>query len=88
MNKEKQTLFLKSREVFYFGQAIRLHGEIDISDRPVFVERGEEHGNEAPCARMDFFIGRHTRALGAPILTRDLARYRTYFLDVRLFGPK
>ena len=34
----------------------------------------------------DFFIGGHASAIGAPILTRDVARYRTYFPEVRLLG--
>jgi predicted nucleic acid-binding protein len=36
----------------------------------------------------DFFIGGHASALGAPILTRDVARYRSYFPDVRLLKPE
>lgn len=35
----------------------------------------------------DFFIGAQACALGAPILTRDEGRYRTYFPDVRLITP-
>lgn len=35
----------------------------------------------------DFFIGAHASALGAPILTRDVARYRTYFPEVEVVGP-
>jgi len=32
----------------------------------------------------DFFIGGHACALGVPILTRDVTRYRSYFPKVRL----
>lgn len=35
----------------------------------------------------DFFIGAHASATQAPILTRDTARYRTYFPDVKLISP-
>jgi predicted nucleic acid-binding protein len=35
----------------------------------------------------DFFIGAHAAVLGCPILTRDSARYRTYFPSVQLFTP-
>lgn len=35
----------------------------------------------------DFFIGAHAQALGIPILTRDVSRYRTYFPEVRLISP-
>lgn len=35
----------------------------------------------------DFFIGAHAQALGCPLLTRDVRRYRTYFPDVRLITP-
>ena len=35
----------------------------------------------------DFFIGAHAEAMGIPILTRDSARYKTYFPSVRLICP-
>ena len=35
----------------------------------------------------DFFIGGHAEAMGIPILTRDSARYKTYFPSVRLICP-
>ena len=35
----------------------------------------------------DFFIGAHAATLGLPILTRDVARYRTYFPMVELICP-
>jgi predicted nucleic acid-binding protein len=35
----------------------------------------------------DFFIGAHAAAKGIPILTRDVARYRSYFPDVSLIHP-
>jgi predicted nucleic acid-binding protein len=35
----------------------------------------------------DFFIGAHAAVLDCPILTRDAARYRTYFPTVELLTP-
>lgn len=36
----------------------------------------------------DFFIGAHADFLKIPLMTRDAARYRTYFPDVELVSPK
>ena len=35
----------------------------------------------------DFFVGAHAAVLGCPLLTRDAARYRTYFPAVQLISP-
>jgi predicted nucleic acid-binding protein len=35
----------------------------------------------------DFFIGAHAQAIGSPILTRDVRRYRSYFPEVKLITP-
>ena len=35
----------------------------------------------------DFFIGSHAAAIGIPILTRDVNRYRTYFPTVEIICP-
>ena len=35
----------------------------------------------------DFFIGAHAQTEGWTILTRDVARYTTYFPDVKLIAP-
>lgn len=35
----------------------------------------------------DFFIGAHAQVTGLPLLTRDVARYRTYFPKVELIAP-
>lgn len=35
----------------------------------------------------DFFIGAHAEASSLPLITRDAARYRTYFPTVMLIAP-
>ena len=35
----------------------------------------------------DFFIGAHAAVLGAPLMTRDAGRYRSYFPSVELIAP-
>ncbi len=36
----------------------------------------------------DFFIGAHAAVLGAPLITRDAARYRTYYPTLQLIAPE
>lgn len=36
----------------------------------------------------DFFIGAHAAAIGVPIITRDTAKYKTYFPHVELISPE
>ena len=35
----------------------------------------------------DFFIGAHAEFLKIPLITRDVARYRTYFPELALISP-
>ena len=35
----------------------------------------------------DFFIGAQAAVLGAPLITRDVARYQTYFPAIELIAP-
>lgn len=35
----------------------------------------------------DFFIGAQASVLGAPLITRDAARYRSYFPTIELISP-
>lgn len=52
-----------------------------------FVEyrrRGGDRRSPLP----DFFIGAHAAISGLTLLTRDAARYRTYFPKLRLIAPE
>lgn len=35
----------------------------------------------------DFFLGAHAATTGSPLITRDAARYRTYFPEIALIAP-
>lgn len=49
----------------------------------IYRQRGGTKTSPLP----DFFIGAHAEVLGIAILTRDSARYKTYFPSVRLICP-
>jgi predicted nucleic acid-binding protein len=36
----------------------------------------------------DFFIGAHATIMGMPLITRDAARYQTYYPKLRLISPQ
>lgn len=46
-----------------------------------------KRGGQRTAPLPDFFIGAHAEAEGLTLLTRDAARYRTYFPDVSLIAP-
>jgi predicted nucleic acid-binding protein len=48
-----------------------------------FLKRSGKRTRPLP----DFFIGAHAETIGAAILTRDTARFRTCFPKVRLISP-
>lgn len=48
-----------------------------------YRKRGGRRNSTLP----DFYIGAHAAVAGMALLTRDAARYRTYFPDVRLIAP-
>ncbi len=49
-----------------------------------YRKRGGRRNSTLP----DFYIGAHAAVAGMTLLTRDAARYRTYFPDVRLIAPQ
>ena len=49
-----------------------------------YRQRGGDRRSPLP----DFFIGAHAAVAGMTLLTRDAARYRTYFPRVRLITPQ
>ena len=71
----------------------RLGLEIARTPRPALFAAAQAHrryrkaDGAQPTVPPDFFIGAHAQALGCPLLTRDVRRYRTYFPDVRLITP-
>lgn len=48
-----------------------------------YRERGGRRASILP----DFFVGAHAAVLGLPLLTRDAARYPTYFPTVDVIAP-
>jgi len=45
--------------------------------------RGDQRATPLP----DFYIGAHAAIAGLAMLTRDVARYRTYFPKLEILGP-
>jgi predicted nucleic acid-binding protein len=44
-------------------------------------------GGQKTTPLADFFIGAHAAVLDVPLLTRDVARFQTYFPKLRLISP-
>ena len=71
-----QTTF--DREAIPYEAAF-LAGKVFLANR----RRGGTHRAALP----DFFIGAHAAVAGYQLLTRDAARYRTYFPKLALIAP-
>ena len=52
----------------------------------VFLSYRRAHGVKQSVLP-DFYVGAHAAVMHCPILTRDVARYRTYFPTVQLITP-
>lgn len=59
-----------------------------LAGRSFLSYRQNRSADSAPRVLPDFFIGAHAVTLGAALLTRDAAIYRTYFPDLPLITPE
>jgi predicted nucleic acid-binding protein len=50
--------------------------------------RYRRSGGDKRSRMPDFYIGAHAALAGYRLLTRDLARYRTYFPTVEIIAPE
>ena len=61
------------------------HGALFVAAQAFLKYRRQGGTKTTPLP--DFFIGAHAQVMGIPILTRDQARYKTYFPNVALICP-
>lgn len=53
----------------------------------IFKKYRKNHGSRKT-PMPDFYIGAHASYLDAPLITRDIARFKTYQADIRLIVPE
>ncbi|WP_342267411.1 type II toxin-antitoxin system VapC family toxin [Candidatus Tisiphia endosymbiont of Empis tessellata] len=53
----------------------------------VFIQYKKANSGKKNSVLLDFFIGAHASVLNIPLLTRDVARYKTYFSKLHLIHP-
>ncbi|WP_342272447.1 hypothetical protein [Candidatus Tisiphia endosymbiont of Parasteatoda lunata] len=53
----------------------------------VFIQYKKANSGKENSVLLDFFIGAHASVLNIPLLTRDVARYKTYFSKLHLIHP-
>lgn len=53
----------------------------------VFIQYKKANSGKKNSVLIDFFIGAHASVLNIPLLTRDVARYKTYFSKLHLIHP-
>jgi predicted nucleic acid-binding protein len=71
----------------------RLYERLDL---PYAAARGasvafhkyRKAGGTRPSLLPDFYIGAHAQLLGCTLVSRDRARYKTYFPKLKLISPK
>jgi predicted nucleic acid-binding protein len=83
--------YLKQVEVDHFLNALKLD-LLDIPREAAFLasrafKSYKSRGGTRTGVLPDFFIGAHAQSLNIPLITRDVARYRTYFPTLQLIAP-
>jgi predicted nucleic acid-binding protein len=53
-----------------------------------FLNYRRQRGSTRTSVLPDFFVGAHAAVTGAPLITRDSARYAAYFPTVELIAPR
>lgn len=81
----------QQHEVDLFVDALKL-SLIDIPRDAAFLaakafKAYKKRGGTRTGVLPDFFIGAHALSLGIPLITRDTARYATYFPTLQLIAP-
>ena len=88
-------LALAFADIDELDQAVdKMELEVLALSRPALFLAGKAfakyrgRGGKRPSVLADFFIGAQAAVLRCPVLTRDVARYKSYFPGVELITPK